>query len=252
MSRRTYAALAIWFVLVVSCVIGAYVPLHFWSAPLRNAMPQGVELLRVSGHWWAGRAQLSVASLPQPLFLNWSMSSLFEPIRWHLNHPQLVGYGQLQPSLERVSLWVEGLRIEADVLNPALQAQSVHISGQAIEINHWFSVYHFHDEQFVAFRANADWSEGHVRYQIDDYRTQASITNWQIHGFLQEHDQRQQPVLVLRSGQGRNLFEMKLLPNWELELTVMPELIEALGQRWPGKKDYPAFVMIQPLTQMWR
>ncbi|SBS32393.1 hypothetical protein MAQ5080_02252 [Marinomonas aquimarina] len=252
MGRRTYIALAIWFVFVVSCVMGAYVPLHYWSSQLRLVMPQGTQLVRLSGHWWRGQAQVSVMAWSQPLQFSWSLSSLFEPITWHLNHPKVVGYGQLQPTMNSLSLWVEGLRMEADLLNPSLAPQGVHLSGQAIEITRWFSVYDFSQAQFQAFRAHAHWGAGRIEYQVEQQTIAANIENWQLHGDLFIEAQEPQPRLTLRSQQDRPLFELKLLPSQELELTVMPELIEALGQRWPGKKEYPAFVMVQPLTGMWR
>lgn len=252
MGSKTYTALAMWFVLVVSCIVGAYVPLHYWSAQLRNLMPQGVQLQRVSGHWWSGWAQLSVSALPQPLQLSWSMTSLFEPVAWHLNHPKMIGYGEAQLSLHTVSLWVQGLRMDAELLNPLLEPQGVHVLGESLEVSRWFSVYDFQDNQFQAFRANANWPKGRIRYQFEGLTTEAKVVDWQLQGYLPKESSPKQPILVLQSQQANPLLEMKLLPQWDVELTVMPELIEALGLRWPGKKKYPAFVMVQPLENMWR
>lgn len=251
MGSKAYTALAIWFVLVVSCIVGAYVPLYYWSAQLRNAMPQGVELKRVSGHWWSGQAQLSVTALPQPLQLSWSMGSLFEPIDWQLHHPQMMGYGQLQSSLRTLSLWVEGLRLDADLLNTLLAPQGVQVTGDSLEVSRWFSVYDYQTQQFQAFRANATWPKGHIRYQFEGLKTQANIVDWQLQGYLSDEQHPRQPILLLQSQQASPLLEIKWLPQWEIELTVMPELLETMGLRWPGKKEYPAFVMIQPLVRMW-
>ena len=226
-------------------------PLHYWSAQLRSLMPQHVALMRVSGHWWAGQAQLSVTGLSQPLQLSWSMKSLFAPIDWYLNHPQILGYGQVQPSFSTVSFWVKGLSLDADLLNPLLTQQGVYVTGSPLEVSAWYSVYDIQEKQFQAFQARANWPKGHIRYQLEGLTNEANIVDLQLQGYLTDESHPRQPILVLQSQQGSPLLEMKLLPQWHLELTVMPELIETIGLRWPGKKEYPAFVMIQPLREMW-
>lgn len=251
MGRKTYIALTVWFVLVVSCVIGAYIPLYYWTTLLSSWMPRGIQLMQVSGHWWSGQAQLSVLSFPQPFRLSWSMTSLFKPFEWQLNHSQAFGYGFFRSSQGRFSLWIEQLRVEPNLLNAILAPQGIHISGDVIDISRWYSVYDVDEAQFKTFQSHADWSLGRIRYQYGGRSIEQTIQNWQLQGMLSDGTQAGVPMVTLTSEQDRPLFEMKLLPVWEVELTVMPELIETMGLRWPGKKEYPAFVMVQPLESFW-
>lgn len=246
MRFKTYALLAVWFVLVASLVVGLYVPLHYWSPQLRGLMPQGVSLMQVSGHWWSGRAALSVPYSKEPALLSWTTAGFLSPISWQLNHPQVMGYGKFKPELSGLSLWIDGLSAQASALNPVLAKQGIELSGQPITVSRWFSHYVWQDHTFDAFKVQANWPEGNIRYPVGNREIEAPVKQWQLHGYLSG----QEPVVSLRSLQGNELLEIKLLSSHALEMTVMPELIESLGQRWPGKKEYPAFVVVQPLNEL--
>lgn len=236
--------LAVWFVLVTLSVIGLYVPLQYWTPQLRGVMPQDVSLQQASGHWWSGQALFTLPYLQEPARLNWTVDTLLSPITWQLEHPKVIGYGQIKLDVSGYSLWVEELRAQADVLNPVLIKQNIKLSGQPITVSHWYSHYVWSDHNFEAFKVQANWPEGEISYSDGVQMVEAPVKQWRLSGYLVGHE----PVVSLRSQQDSELLGVKLLASQELEVTVMPQMVESLGYRWPGKKEYPAFVVVQPLN----
>ena len=247
MSRKAYLGLTIWFVIVFVIVWVVSLPLQVWHQSLQSRLPRHVILTQLTGHWWSGTAELSVHNVSDTVHISWSKSSFFQPINWMIQHPHVIGHGQLSMGFMSVSTWIDDLIIEPIMFNDVLSSNGISLQGQAIEITRWYSRFDLHDQRFEAFQVNADWLNGRVRYQQNGQSHIANIDNWQFSGSLQESF----PVIELRSNQQNSLLDVKLLADQKLEITVMPKLIELFGHYWPGEDAYPAFVMVQPFTTHW-
>lgn len=246
MGRKTGVFLVVWFVIITAIAGVVYVPLNYWLSYYQSSMPKGIELSALSGHWWRGQAELKIENLDQPAQLSWSATSLFSPLVWHVMHPNILGTGQLGLSLSDTELWVSELHLDVTALNGLLKPHKVELDGGPIQLSNWYARFNRQTHLMDSFNGSADWHQGSVRYAMEDRLVNAKVEEWTLKGETKDLA----PLVVLQSKSATSLLEMKLLPSKEVELTVMPEFIESFGQRWPGKKEYPAFVMLQPLPKL--
>jgi len=254
MGRKSYIGLSAFLIFVLTLLCLVLLPLQVWSKQIQIVLPKGVQVRGMSGHWWKGQTDIILPSLSEPMRFSWSTDSFFEPLNWQISHPELVGAGQLQPSLNSLSVWVSGLKIKTELLKPPLASQSILISGKPIELTRGFAVYGFDEEQFSVFRLQAQWSEGVIRYQENNQLISANINDWRLHGFLEspssDESSNTEPVLLLLSEQNSPLFEVRIRAVGEIEMTVMPELLETFGIHWSGQRSYPAFVIVHPILNI--
>ncbi|RDL44599.1 hypothetical protein DN730_09425 [Marinomonas piezotolerans] len=243
MGRKAYTFLACWFVIVglVTCL--AYVPLSFWLSYIRPYIPNTVTVSQLTGYWWDGKARLMTNNLRGPVDLSWSIDSLLDPVSWRLSHEKFQGVGLVKIRPDQLEFWVDSFNLHADMFNGLLQPERVAVHGAPVSVSRWYAKWQFSTQKFEMFRGSAQWATGAISYPMGRNIKTSTFENWSVEGRLKDGF----PELVLRSQENRHLGDAKLLPSDELEVTVMPAMVEALGQRWRGSKDYPAFVMIQSL-----
>ncbi len=243
MGRKAAIVLVIWFVAVAGIVAAAYVPLSHWKSSIQRQLPRDVYLKNISGHWWRGNAQVEVHNLKGAVSVNWALGSLFEPFNWQVSHSKFRGFGQAQASLDTIKFWIEGFNLEADTFNGLMKRERIEVQGAPVMVERWYVEWSHAEQAFTQFRGMANWSDGEIQYPVGRTLRSARFSDWQLLGRLDSGA----PDLQLRSEANTNLAGVKLLPSNELEVTVMPSMVEALGQRWNGSQDYPAFVMVQPI-----
>lgn len=243
MGRKAAVILAIWFIVVALVTAVVFIPLSQWKSQIQSQLPNDVFVEEISGNWWNGQATLQFHNLQGSATFSWVAHSPFEPIEWRVAHQKFRGFGQAQVSTNNIQLWVDGFNIEADTFNGLMRRERIEVSGSPIIISRWYATWDFDQRLFTIFRGNAEWSNGVVQYPVGQAVRRSSFSNWQLVGRLDAG----MPDLVLQSSVNDYLAGAKLLPSNELEVTVMPTMIEALGQRWNGAREYPAFVMVQPI-----
>lgn len=243
MGRKAAIILIVWFVVVVALTTVVFIPLSQWKKHIQSQLPSDVFIQDIQGHWWAGQVNVQLHNLKGGARLDWKVDSLFEPVEWRVSHEKFRGFGQAQVSLSNVELWIDGFSVEADTFNGLMRRERIEVTGAPIIVSRWYANWNFEQKLFTTFRGNAEWLNGVVQYPMGkDMRTSA-FSGWALSGRLNAG----LPDLMLQSNEGEYLAGAKLLESNELEVTVMPAMIEVLGQRWNGSREYPAFVMVQPM-----
>ncbi|TPE50308.1 hypothetical protein FJM67_10695 [Maribrevibacterium harenarium] len=242
--RKTALVLwSLWFALVFA--VGALVsaPLNWWLPSIQPQLPPQVRLLELDGRLWQGQAKLILPNLSGAVVVQWRAESLLQPLKWELYHDKFQAFGALQAHTDSAKLWIDKARIDADTFDGVTRSQGISLSGQPIIIERFYLDWPWTENAPSALRGFGQWQQGEVRYPMGRVQKQAQFSGWQIQARLTE----QRPQFVLLSATGDLLAGAKWLASQELEITVMPDMVEAVGQNWRGSREYPAFMMVQPL-----
>ncbi|MBM6551575.1 hypothetical protein [Marinomonas ostreistagni] len=243
---KVNASLASLLGFVTLLVVLFCLPLTIWQSLLQQALPSNWGLQTLSGHWWRGQAVVQLSNQLSSASLSWSKSHLLEPFEWSLAHPDASASGRFTVSFSQSTIWLDQGYIRPKLINRLIPAkQNVVLAGEDIQLEQWQLNYDWQSQQWRQLMGQAHWSNGLIKHRLNGYSTQTHVDHWYAEVTLEAD--RPQLVLNERLTQ-QPLLELMLRPDLELELTVMPSMLEALGQRWPGKPQYPAFVMVQPLA----
>lgn len=243
MGRKSYIGLSAFLIFVLTLLCLVFLPLQVWSKQIQTVLPKGVQVREMSGHWWSGQALIDAKGVTEPLQISWTMPSICQPVEWFVQHSQVKGHGRIRPSVFSVSTWVDEMTIHPNLLRSLFFPRAEKITGSLIEIDSWSSQYSFSKQRFTEFSGRADWSSGELSYGFNSNKYVANVQQWRIEGALYED----LPTIELISVSEGALLDAMLRPNLDLEITIMPKLIQLFGYHWPGRPEYPAFVMLKPL-----
>lgn len=235
--------LSFWFVLIFSLALVLSSPLSLWRSTMNTVMPDSIRVQDLQGKLWHGAAVLQVPSFRNELTIQWSFSSLFEPLHWQIQSNDLVGWGQLKLGVSYVDVWLDYASITPRMATPMLSAQNVAVNGAPLIIDRFYSRIDFAAKQPTVWRGIGHWAGGEVQYPVGTKRRSAQLASIGVEWQTQAENQ----VMLLESQQGELLIKMDLTPAREVEISIMPSMIKAIGQPWKGSMEYPVFTLVQPL-----
>lgn len=240
-----YKAAWLAFALIFLLAVIVWLPVSVWQRPLQQALPSHVTLKSVTGQWWRGQAQLQIEPYADPFHFDWRMVSWSTVFDWSLGHRYAQANGQFSAGLSELTWYFASANVDTRLLRRIrFLSNDLLVTGPPITLQNAWLTYNWRTHRFSKFTGQADWS-GVIYSPFMPPSSPKQVSHWRALGSLQAS----QPTIELKTMSSRHtLLEATLSPSNEIELTVMPRFMEALGHDWSGNKQYPAFVMVYPLT----
>lgn len=226
--------------------ITAFLPVQYWQ-PLTNAfLPTNLlQVTQLDGRLWRGKANFSVVNIKGELALTWSLNGVFSPIDFQLQHEHFYAEGHLTPQYDECILQVQKAHFNGEFVNHALTLHGVMIKGNQIVIEDVYLHWPYTADLPHNIQAKGYWRGGEISYPAG--RHQRMILMQGVLFELTTNNTEQHFDLV--SEHGRLYMRARVNNNGEAEATIMPALLNALGQNWSGDSNVPAFVMTKQLFE---
>ncbi|TBR44250.1 hypothetical protein CBF23_002690 [Marinomonas agarivorans] len=241
-------------------VVLVLAPLRYWP-PFVNTLlsNQSIRVATLQGQLWNGQADFTVKGLTGNMTFSWELVGLLAPIPFALQHEQLNGVGTLSLNYQDMMLHLNKLRFNSLIANDALLPYSVQINNSQVIAENVF-VHWFYDSKLPRkTQGKGYWSGGMVRYPVGRHQRMVVMKGMQFE--LTTVNQEPHFQLVSEqiapeqaaSEQGTDLptlyLHARVKQDGEAEATIMPALLNALGQFWSGDSNVPAFVMTQQIFE---
>lgn len=230
-----------WFVLLLLLSALVSSPLHYWRNTIQSNLIEGVILQQIDGRLWDGDARVSLPRLMTPVDLQWRFN--FPLINVQVTHPLFQGWGAASIGLDGADIWVDQAQLDMGLFKPVAQSNGVSLNGSSFIIDRLFI-----NVGYDTFVPRLWRGEGSLETINADYRFNNDRKNIQIKGITVEWlTQEQESKMLVRSQEGKHLLTLEPTHQQELEIAIMPPLLNEVGINWSGKADYPVAVLVEPL-----
>ncbi|TDO96205.1 hypothetical protein [Marinomonas balearica] len=241
-SRRVITH-TIWVALVLCASVAWYLPLNYWYPLIQGVAPASVSIQSLDGHWWQGKARLTIPNLKGSVDISWNGLPFLKQADVQAEHNRFQILGDVQATTEGFLLNIDYARINADIANSALSAQKVGLSGMPIYLDKWQLNWEWGAMIPVSVFGEGKWDSGSIFFKNGNRSQQANVDHWQ----LLASTSAKQPRFGLLNASSEKMIDVKTLENNEVELSIMPSFLKELGIKWNGDPSYPAFVLVQPI-----
>jgi len=231
----------VWFIFLLALSALVSAPLHYWKGVIQSRVAEGVTLHKVDGRLWEGKISVSLPRLTQPLDVQWRLT--FPEVKVQVTHPAFQGWGVASFSLDGIDMWVDEARIDMDLFQPIAKSNGIQLNGSSFIVDRLFI-----QLGYDTFVPRLWRGEGRLASLTADYALGNARQNIQINGLTVEWlTQEQASRMLVRSQEGRHLLTLEPTIKQELEISIMPSLLNEVGLSWSGKADYPVAVLVEPL-----
>lgn len=239
--KKSRVFFAVWFVILLALSALVSAPLHYWKGIIQSRLAEGATLHNVAGRLWAGELSVSLPRLMQPVEMQWRLT--FPNINLQVTHPAFQGWGVASFSLDGVNMWVDEARLTMDLFQSIAKSNGIQLTGTSFIVDRLFI-----QLGYDTFVPRLWRGEGRLASLSADYALGNTRQNIQINGLTAEWvTQEQESKMWVRSQEGRHLLTLEPTIKKELEISIMPSLLNEVGLSWNGKADYPVAVLVEPL-----
>ncbi len=243
--KKRHVLLTFWFVLVlsVSLVIGS--PLHYWKSFLQNnlfnGLEQGIALQKIEGHLWKGGMEISLPTLVNPVNIQWRLS--FPLIKAQVTSKDFNGWGAISLGASGMDVWIDEARLSMDLFKPIARSNGVSLDGSDFVIDRLFMQLDYLSIIPKKWRGVGYLDSISAGYAFANVRQNAQLRDLSVEWTTRD----QTHTMLLDSHEGKHLLTVEPTIKEELEISIMPALLNEVGIPWNGGEDYPVAVLVEPL-----
>ncbi|WP_191602393.1 hypothetical protein [Marinomonas algicola] len=237
-SRTVYI---VWFIVLLALSAMVNAPLHYWKGTIQSKVAEGVTLHQLNGRLWAGNISVSVPRLEKPIAVQWRFA--FPNMHVQMTHPAFQGWGMASFSIDGIDMWVDEARLDMGLFQPMAKSNGIQLNGSSFIIDRLFI-----QLGYDTFVPRLWRGEGRLASITADYAFGNERKKMQMNGLTAEWlTQEQASSILIRSQEGHHLLSLEPTRKQELEISIMPSLLNEVGLSWSGRADYPVAVLVEPL-----
>lgn len=221
-------------------------PLPYWQSVLNSLLIEhDLKLAELDGRFWQGQTNIQTSNLHGDIHLQWQLASLFAPIRFQLHHKDFRSWGSVKPANDSVSLKLDELRINSQLANTALKAHGIKVAGDEVVVENFYVNWRYKEKLPTQTQGSGYWNGGELSYRQGKHTRFVEFAGVDFRLMTKNAE----PYFVLLSKLGTKYLSARVKLNGEAEATIMPALLNDLGQPWFGDENVPAFVMTEQVFQ---
>lgn len=255
--KKVHVLFVCWFVLVLTLSAVISSPLHYWkeviqsklsnrlpnglSNGLSNGQNSGIVLQKIEGHLWRGGIEASFPALLNPVNIQWRLS--FPLVNVQVTSADFSGWGVMSFGLSDMDLWIDEARLNMDLLKPIAKSNGVNLEGSAFIIDRLFVQLNYHSVVPIKWRGEGSLASINANYAFGNTRQNVQLNHVAVEWVTRDKAQH----ILVHSHEGKHLLTVEPTLKEELEISIMPSLLNEVGIPWSGKDEYPAAVLVEPL-----
>ncbi|MFT2112363.1 hypothetical protein [Marinomonas sp. 2405UD68-3] len=239
--KKIHVLFVCWFVFVLALSAAISSPLHYWKDVIQPRLSNGIVLQKIEGHLWRGSIDAAFPTLLNPVNIQWRLS--LPLVNVQVTSDDFTGWGAMSFGFSGIDLWVDEARLGVDLLKPVAKSNDVNLDGSAFIVDRLFARLNYHSVVPEKWRGVGRFESINANYAFGNTRQNVRLNQVSVEWVTRDKAQ----LMLVYSHKGKHLLTVEPTSKEELEISIMPALLNEVGIPWSGDTEYPVAVLIEPL-----